>query len=303
MTVSVLKMHFRKLPPRIISYRDFSNYHNANFINSLTEILFEVENTESFVKDPACFYKVCTGVLNQHAPRKKKYARRNNKPFMNKALSKAVMQRTKLSNKFLKDPSAANKFSYSKQRNWCVSLLRKEKKKYFANLNEKDITDNKNFWQTIKLFLSEKTKSRAKIALIENENLVSDDVEVANCLNNLFSNIVKNLEIPKYEVEDDLHLNMNSHPTLKAVFKNKNHASIISIRPFRHQLLNFNFSCIDKNTVLKEIRGLRTTKASQDTDLPVKILKENVDYFAEFICIQFNDSVNSSKFPFSFKCA
>ena len=63
MTVCVLKMHFRKLPPRIISYRDFSNYHNAKFVNSLTEVLFEVENTESFVKDPDCFYKVCTKFL------------------------------------------------------------------------------------------------------------------------------------------------------------------------------------------------------------------------------------------------
>ena len=46
-----------------------------------------------------------------------------------------------------------------------------------------------------------------------------------------------------------------------------------------------------------------TTKASQDNDLPVKIMKENADYFAEFICVQFNDSVNSSKFPSAFKCA
>ena len=139
--------------------------------------------------------------------------------------------------------------------------------------------------------------------MIKNENLVSDETEVANCLNNFFSNVAKNLEIPKYEVEDDLHLNMNSHPTRKAIFKNKNHPSIIYIRRFRHQVSSFNFSCIDKNTVLKEIRGLSTTKASQDTDLPVNILKENADYFAEFICIQFNDSVNSSKFTFSFKCA
>ena len=139
--------------------------------------------------------------------------------------------------------------------------------------------------------------------MIENENMVSDDAEVANCLDNFFSDIVKNLEIPKYEVEDDLYLNMNSHPTQKAVFKYKNHSSIISIRRFCHQVLNFNFSCIDNNTVLKEIRGLSTTKASQDTNLPVKILKENADYFAEFSCIKFNDSVNSSKFPSSFKCA
>ena len=150
LTVSVLKMHFRKLSPRIISFRDFSNYHNVNFINSLTEVLFEGENTESFVNDHDCFYKVCTEVLNQHALRKKKYVRGNNKQFMNKALSKAIMQRTKLRNKFLKDPSAENKFSYNKQRNWCVSLLRKEKKKYFANLNEKDITDNKKCWQTFR---------------------------------------------------------------------------------------------------------------------------------------------------------
>ena len=80
---------------------------------------------------------------------------------------------------------------------------------------------------------------------------------------------------------------MNSHPTLKGFCKYKKHPSITSIRRFLHQVSNFNFSYIDKNTVLKEIRGLSTTKASQDTDIPVKILKENADYFAEFICIQF----------------
>ena len=86
---------------------------------------------------------------------------------MNKALSKAIMLRTKLRNKFLKDLSAANKFSYSKQRNWGVSLLQKEKKKYFANLNEKDITDNKNFWETIKPFLSEKTKFLISLKILK----------------------------------------------------------------------------------------------------------------------------------------
>ena len=32
-----------------------------------------------------------------------------------------------------------------KKRNLCVSLLRKEKKLYFKNINEKDITDNRKF--------------------------------------------------------------------------------------------------------------------------------------------------------------
>ena len=53
------------------------------------------------------------------------------------------MQRTRYRNKFLKNPTDENRYIYTKQSNLCVSLSRKEKKTtYFANLNEKDITDN-----------------------------------------------------------------------------------------------------------------------------------------------------------------
>ena len=105
---------------------------------------------------------------------------------MNKVLPKAIMHRKKLRNKFLKDPSAENKLSDKKQINLWVSLLQKKQNNYFANLNVEDITENEKFWQTNKPFLPEKTKSREKITLIENKNLVSDDAEVANCLNNFF---------------------------------------------------------------------------------------------------------------------
>ena len=53
-------------------------------------------------------------------------------------------------------------YSTQKQRNFSVSLLRKVRKEYFANLNEKNITDNRKFWQTVKPFLSQKNKSREK---------------------------------------------------------------------------------------------------------------------------------------------
>ena len=75
---------------------------------------------------------------------------------MNKLLSKAMIHRTKLRNKFLKDLSAENKFSYSKQRNWCVPPLRKEKKKYFANLNEKILQTTKTFGKLLNLFFQRK---------------------------------------------------------------------------------------------------------------------------------------------------
>ena len=112
MTLAVLKTHYRKLPPRIINYRDFSNFDNAAFMYCLTEALSQQNDLEVLSTDSDRFYKICSDVLQDHAPRKKKYVRGNNKPFMNKTLSKAIMKRTRLRNKFLKDPSEHNKHCY-----------------------------------------------------------------------------------------------------------------------------------------------------------------------------------------------
>ena len=38
-----------------------------------------------------------------------------------------------------------NKRNYTRQRNYCVKLLRKEKKNFFANLDANNITGNKPF--------------------------------------------------------------------------------------------------------------------------------------------------------------
>ena len=73
-------------------------------------------------------------------------------PFMNKVLSKEIMTRNRLRNKLLKERSEENKKKCSKQRNYCVSLLKKSKSDYFGNLNDKNINDDKIFWKTIKPF-------------------------------------------------------------------------------------------------------------------------------------------------------
>ena len=135
---------------------------------------------------------------------------------------------------------------------------------------------------------------------MEKEELVSSESDVAQRFNQFFSNIVKNLDIPKYVVGDMLPLNLKNHPILMAVLKYRDHPSIITIKRFRYQTVPFNFSYIDKKTVLKIIRSLSKSKASQKTDMPVRVVKENAEYFAEIICSQFNESINSSKFPLSF---
>ena len=131
------------------------------------------------IKNPELFLNICHGVLNKHAPRKKKYLRRNNEPFMTKALSKAIMQRTRLENKFSKNPTNQNRLSYTKQINFCLSHMSKKKKKYFTNLNEKDVTDNRKFWYIVKPFLLDKIKSRENIILVKIERITPGEVEVS----------------------------------------------------------------------------------------------------------------------------
>ena len=62
------------------------------------------------------------------SPRKKKYVRGNLSPFLNKTLSKTIMERSKLRNIFLKYRTEENRNNYAKKRNLCVTLLRKIKR-------------------------------------------------------------------------------------------------------------------------------------------------------------------------------
>ena len=115
--------------------------------------------------------------------------------FMNKALSKKVMTRTRLRNIFLKDRKEENKRKYSKQCIYCVPLLKKSMSKYFGDLNEKKISDNKTFWKTIKPFLLDKVTSTQKISFIDREEIIMDNDNSTEILNTFFFNIVSNLKI------------------------------------------------------------------------------------------------------------
>ena len=62
---------------------------------------------------------------------------------MNRELSKSIMTKFKLKNKFNKNPTIGNKIAYQKQRNHCVKLLRQTKRNYYNTLQTTNIIDNK----------------------------------------------------------------------------------------------------------------------------------------------------------------
>ena len=98
----------------------------------------------------------------------------NHSPFMNREFSKVIMTRIRLRNKFFKEKTVENRKNYNKQRNYCVTVLRRAKKEYYDSLDGKHVTDNKTFWKTVKTFLSNKTVNSLKITSVEKSEIINN---------------------------------------------------------------------------------------------------------------------------------
>ena len=299
MIVTVMKSTYQKLLPKIKSYRCYKKFDNDRFRECLSHNFSEADLVDN---DLGGFLKLCINTLNKEVPLKKKAIRGNNLPFMNKELSKAIMNRTRLRNKFLKDKTEYNKNMYAKQRNFCVSLLRRTKRDYYNNLDERNITDNKRFWKTVTPFISDKVPSNETITLIEGDEIYSNDKDTAKIFNTFFSSIVSKMNIPSFSNYCVLHEQLNN-TVLKAIVKYRYHPSIKAIQAVAKSNYLFSFNEINREEVLNEINSLDITKAAQDTDVPTKIIKENSDIFSSIIQSSYNTTVKTCEFPAFLKCA
>ena len=113
-------------------------------------------------------------ILNLRALLKKRYLRANHSKFISKELSKEIMLRSKLCNKFLKDKTDEARTKYRKQRNICVHLLRRAKRNY-NDLDLSNVTDNRKFWKTIRPLFANKIKVKNKITLNEHSKSTKDE--------------------------------------------------------------------------------------------------------------------------------
>ena len=80
------------------------------------------------------------------------------------------------------------------------------------------------------------------------------------------------------------------------ILKYRNHPSIIAIKNARNGT-GFCFCGVSINYDFEEIKRLEARKATQITDILVKILKENADIFSAYICDFLNKTIRSDKFP------
>ena len=301
MTVTVLRAFFKKAEPKVISYRDYKNFTNDNFRLLLEVLCGNFDFTNETALDS--FLDICREALNKTARLKQKYVRANNSHFMNKAILKAIMKRTRLRNRFLKDMSDSNRVAYNTQQNYCVSLVRKAKKSCYSNLDHKKIVDNKTFWKTIKPLFTDKGVNHDNITLVENEETVSDNKEISETLNNFFSEVVTNLNLPQYH-DPTVNVDDNEDPVARTVEKYKNNPSIRLIKEnYRNTNDTFHSENVSVKEIEKELKNLLSSKAARDTDIPTKVIKDNIHIFTPILLDEFNKSLALGIFPSSMKLA
>ena len=205
MSLTVMKVFYKKQRPKIIRYWNFRNFDNELFINEVKNSI-EQEYCQNQSLEFGSFKKKVDNILQKHASLKKRYVRANQAFFIDKNINKHIMKRSSPRSKFLNTKHDIDRKAYNRQWNLCVSLIRQAKKQFFCNLNTNVVTENKTFWKTLKPFLTEKVKTKSKISLIEkkcndsstepSEEIISDKEKVAEIFNNFFVNIVPNLKIP-----------------------------------------------------------------------------------------------------------
>ena len=127
-----------------------------------------------------------------HAPLKKKLLRTNHSQYVTKALRKAIVRRSKVEKIYFKKQTNESLKAYKKQKNYCSKLYKKERKKFFDNL--KHLLYPISNKVTKPFFTNKSTFGRNK-KLIEKEEILKDDTEIAEELNLFFSNAFKSLNI------------------------------------------------------------------------------------------------------------
>ena len=114
----------------------------------------------------------------------------------------------------------------------------------------------------------------------------------------MFSNPVKDFGIPPVVLREEL-----TDPVLEAINKYKDHPSIKKINQVTSNINSFSFSHTTPKDIELAIESLNNREACPNSNIPPKIIKENLDIFSMKLYKDFNQAIDETMFPQNWKCA
>ena len=140
----------------------------------------------------------------------------------------------------------------------------------------------------MKPFFSNKGNLGPNIKLVEKNELIQNDQEIANELNTFFKDTVANLKMNEKpyiinQVSDDI-----LDPVEKCINKYKFHPSLLLIKN-RIKIQNlFSLYTVEKTDMMRELLRIDPKKATTGNSIPTKTLKLIADISADILQNLFN---------------
>lgn len=166
---------------------------------------------------------------------------------------------------------------YRVLRNKVVSMRRKAVQDHFKTLYKEKYADQRKFWNTIRLYINScKKKNNSRILLKENDRIMREPREVAETLNDFFSNIVGTDKTTE-RMNDFTHFPHD----------------------YASGQITLNYS--SPNEVKGIMCNMKTNKAIGHDLIPARAMKDSAEVLCEPYCTLFNYILDIGKIPKQWK--
>ena len=286
MVFTIFRSTLIRLSPKIIKYKYYKGFNENIFCHEI------YKSEEPYSKLSEIFQEI----LQKHTPLKSKQVRGNHAPFMNKELSKVIMNKSRLRNKYLKWPSRESFLAYKKVKNKCNTLTRKTEKINFKYIGKnKNFATNETFWNRVRPFITNKgtisdenikikaeenqnikikNKNKNKLVFIKTNDYIKDESVLVEMFNNHYINIVEKTAGITLESLEDSSLSENDEETVNKILKHsENHPNVSKIKCNQNETLNFDFPTAKVEDIKMIAKSLNPRKATRPDGIPIKILK------------------------------
>ena len=118
------------------------------------------------------------------------------------------------------------------------------------------------FWKAIKPAFTNKCNKPSKIILVEEDSLLKDNKDIANVMNDYFTDITETLNIPKY-ISHELEEVLPSKSSITQLIEYyKDHPSILEIKEHNQNNASFSFDYVSPTIIKTEIDSLKSNKVT-----------------------------------------
>ena len=230
------------------------------------------------------FINILTNEFDTHIPLRdisRNYKKQPRSPWINKTILRSINRKNNLYYRYKACQTDLNRTKYTRYKNILTNVLRQAKKQYYSIQFQMNKDNIKNTWKIINSAINKRNKTQ-NIEKIKNNNntIIKDPKSIAECFNEYFSCIGKNLaeKIPE------------TATNFRTFLTNPNPNSIFFLPTTREEIIDI-------------VKNMKNKKSSGNDGIDNCLLKSIILYIASPLAHIFNLSLSTGSVPNSIKIA